>query len=470
MSLGVASAGTSKPISVSTSTLSAVAIATWAAATPSTPWTVRLTWSSVTESAYAPLRSSTCVVPVHAATLSKSARARAAHPPAARDRRCGRSGPAPPPVSSHRCRAPASQAANSGITSPCIAQSSSVAESSVVVVRQGARTAASTSGVAIRGRAVHRQPAAQHVVAVRRQPVAAPHEAGDVDRARRGRSAAAGAPSRRRGDRRRAARSSRCRTPLAHRGARDVRQPVERGPQRARHRGGPGADDADAATGHVDVHRIRAAVQDRRRAVARRPQVCRHAWGRAHRDLHRTDASARDTYPPVTPGSHHSMPRRVSHVAASGTCRARVRVRAKEGLSCRCSSGTWSIPRPASRWHRASGSRGARRSASAPSTWWRCSAPPSSSRIVMGLDPNLAIMFSGICTILFLLITSNKVPELPRDQRLVRRWCRRDPRPGRGLRRRHRRDHGGRPGAAGGRRPRPLRRLRADPQGPARRR
>jgi xanthine/uracil permease len=30
--------------------------------------------------------------------------------------------------------------------------------------------------------------------------------------------------------------------------------------------------------------------------------------------------------------------------------------------------------------------------------------------IVMGLDPNLAIMFSGICTILFLLITSNRVP------------------------------------------------------------
>ncbi|QZY30073.1 uracil-xanthine permease family protein [Nocardioides coralli] len=30
--------------------------------------------------------------------------------------------------------------------------------------------------------------------------------------------------------------------------------------------------------------------------------------------------------------------------------------------------------------------------------------------IVMGLDPNLAIMFSGICTILFLLICSNKVP------------------------------------------------------------
>jgi uracil-xanthine permease len=30
--------------------------------------------------------------------------------------------------------------------------------------------------------------------------------------------------------------------------------------------------------------------------------------------------------------------------------------------------------------------------------------------LVMGLDPNLAILFSGICTILFLLITANKVP------------------------------------------------------------
>ncbi len=30
--------------------------------------------------------------------------------------------------------------------------------------------------------------------------------------------------------------------------------------------------------------------------------------------------------------------------------------------------------------------------------------------IVMGLDPNLAIMFSGLCTILFLLIVSNRVP------------------------------------------------------------
>jgi uracil-xanthine permease len=30
--------------------------------------------------------------------------------------------------------------------------------------------------------------------------------------------------------------------------------------------------------------------------------------------------------------------------------------------------------------------------------------------LVMGLDPNLAILFSGICTILFLLVTTNRVP------------------------------------------------------------
>src|SRR3954452_24756273 len=30
--------------------------------------------------------------------------------------------------------------------------------------------------------------------------------------------------------------------------------------------------------------------------------------------------------------------------------------------------------------------------------------------LVMGLDPNLAIMFSGICTLLFLLINQNRVP------------------------------------------------------------
>ena len=85
---------------------------------------------------------------------------------------------------------PASQAANSGTTSPCIAQSSSVAESSVVVPPATA-PAASTSGVGRPARAVHRQPAAQHVVAVRREPVAATHERRDVDRARECRSSPA---------------------------------------------------------------------------------------------------------------------------------------------------------------------------------------------------------------------------------------------------------------------------------------
>ena len=41
--------------------------------------------------------------------------------------------------------------------------------------------------------------------------------------------------------------------------------------------------------------------------------------------------------------------------------------------------------------------------------------------LVMGLDPNLAIMFSGICTILFLLVTAEPGAELPRHQRVVRR-------------------------------------------------
>ena len=147
MSLGPASAGTTKPISVSTSTLSGVAIATWAAATPSMPCTVRLTWSSVTESAYAPRRSSTCrcsglvmrplcQVPV----VAPSSRPRPDEwPTVASDAARASSSGVP--------RA-ATNAANSGITSPCSAQSSSVAESSVVRSRC-ARTCSSTSGVAM---------------------------------------------------------------------------------------------------------------------------------------------------------------------------------------------------------------------------------------------------------------------------------------------------------------------------------
>ena len=89
--------------------------------------------------------------------------------------------------------------------------------------------------------------------------------------------------------------------------------------------------------------------------------------------------------------------------------------------------------------------------------------------LVMGLDANLAIMFSGLCTILFLLICQNKVPSylgtsasfvgsvaairaLDDRQRLVVR---------------HRRDPGRRPRPRRDRRPRPLRRGLADPPGAA---
>ena len=62
--------------------------------------------------------------------------------------------------------------------------------------------------------------------------------------------------------------------------------------------------------------------------------------------------------------------------------------------------------------------------------------------IVMGLDPNLAIMFSGICTILFLLISSNKVPSyLGTSASFVAGVAAIRAQGGR-LRRRHRRDHG----------------------------
>ncbi len=64
-SLGPASPGTSKPMLRSTSTLSSVAIATWAAATPGVPATARDTCIRLTESWYAPRRSSTWVVMRH---------------------------------------------------------------------------------------------------------------------------------------------------------------------------------------------------------------------------------------------------------------------------------------------------------------------------------------------------------------------------------------------------------------------
>jgi xanthine/uracil permease len=46
--------------------------------------------------------------------------------------------------------------------------------------------------------------------------------------------------------------------------------------------------------------------------------------------------------------------------------------------------------------------------------------------ILMGLSAQLAIMMSGIATIIFLLMVSGRVP-LSRHLGVVRRWCRRDP-------------------------------------------
>ena len=93
MSLVVASAGTSKPIWASTATLSSVAIATCAAATPGVCATWRLTWRSATESAYAPGRSSTWVL----MRPSPRCPGRGGRPPAGRDPTTHRPPSGPPP-------------------------------------------------------------------------------------------------------------------------------------------------------------------------------------------------------------------------------------------------------------------------------------------------------------------------------------------------------------------------------------
>ncbi len=176
-SFGVASGGTVNPISVSTSTLSGVAMATWAAATPGASCTVRLTWSRVTESAYAPLRSSTWVfvdVVMRRGLLQLSSWSRASRAPAR--------SPAPevaPTLSSSVARSfsasvprAAIQAPSSGSTSPCRAQSSRVADSSVVRSQVGPDRPVDVGGGHARS-AVQGEPAAQDVVAERGEPVAA---------------------------------------------------------------------------------------------------------------------------------------------------------------------------------------------------------------------------------------------------------------------------------------------------------
>ena len=150
-SLVVASPGTSKPISVSTSMFRPVAMATWAASTPSRSCTARLTWSRVTESAYAPGRSSTCRNP---SPLTRAPRPTAHISAAAQRAPSSSPEPVECPTASRSLSAPAcagvpsapTYAANCGSTSPCSAQSSRVADSKVVCcIRM--RTASSTTGV-----------------------------------------------------------------------------------------------------------------------------------------------------------------------------------------------------------------------------------------------------------------------------------------------------------------------------------
>ena len=167
----------------STSTLSGVAIATWAASTPSTAATSRLTWRSATESAYAPERSSTWPTSCGAVMRRCLRGARVESgvtraPTTVRRRRCapiaeqggGQRRPRP------ACRGRRRQAANSGSTSPGRAQSSSVAERTVVRSR-AARDGAPTSVGRVAGRDEHGQPAAQDVVAERRESAAVADEA-----------------------------------------------------------------------------------------------------------------------------------------------------------------------------------------------------------------------------------------------------------------------------------------------------
>ena len=95
-------------------------------------------------------------------------------------RRCGRSPMQGRVAAASSAGVPraATYAANSGSTSPCRAQSSSVADSSVVRSRQcRGRRPSTVVGVEPVGRGEHGQPAAQHVVAERRQPVAVADQA-----------------------------------------------------------------------------------------------------------------------------------------------------------------------------------------------------------------------------------------------------------------------------------------------------
>ena len=182
--------GTSKPISVEHLDVER----RWPSrpgrrATPSTPWTARLTWSSVTESAYAPgrvarrgvvMRRAAPSWPRSVESASRAPRQQAGAGGVA-DRRAARAGARAP---RRRCRARRAYAANSRehlAVQRAVEQRRRQQRGAVEAARGPPRR---PSAVGDAGGAVHGQPAAQHVVAERRQPVAAAEpRAGGVGRA-----------------------------------------------------------------------------------------------------------------------------------------------------------------------------------------------------------------------------------------------------------------------------------------------
>ncbi len=254
----MASDGMSKPIPASTSRFSSVAIATWAAATPGRPWTVRLTCSSVTESANAPGRSSTWVR--HAGQRPFRALSRPAPEvcPMARSSAVG--------LFLVRCAERADVGRELGdhlAVHRALEQRRRQAGGAVQPVAD--RRVDGVRGVT--GGPVHGQPAAQHVVAVRREPVPGAHQFADLGPE----LAEAGADERR---------DARVRDPAdPQRYVAEVEDAVldpglavggqlgQAGVQRARHLHRARGDHAEARAVQVEVEGVRPAVQHRHRAV-----------------------------------------------------------------------------------------------------------------------------------------------------------------------------------------------------------
>ena len=249
-----------------------VAIATWAAATPASPAPSRLTWSRVTESAYAPGRSSTWAG--HGGLLLRVVRARRAR---ALEQSgaggCGRPPPGPPAAAPRgsrvRRRTPRTAAA------PRRAARSRAGSRTAGWCAAAAADGLVDGGSGHPGRPVHRQPPQSTSSPTRRQAVTgadqrAPTVVGEVRRSRRA-AAGRGAGVAGCGSRRRASlpitsgTAERCSTPPV-----EVRRtgpgppPGRRVSRAVRARTAPGGalvDDPDTPAGDVEVHRVAAAVQ-----------------------------------------------------------------------------------------------------------------------------------------------------------------------------------------------------------------